>query len=161
MAAPRATTNNTETKIKYERISIPRIVGWYDPNKGDKTFEGRLLGWKKIAGTAKRESRFIVMVALKNPCKATVKGGKIIDLKPGQTLGVGVREGLKSLLDYVDSKPMVEVTALDKIDIGDGQTMWDFDVGMQPGARKNARPADVDQEDDEPSPDLNADDIPF
>ena len=139
--APNATTG--DSKIKFKKISMPEIDGWYDVET-QGSFVGRICGYKTYQDD-EGATRHVVLATLMGSCKAKLKGGKIVDLKSGQTLGVGLKKNLMPLLEYVDSRPVIRVKALAKLPTGNGQNVWTFDVEVDEEAERNAPPPTGDE----------------
>lgn len=138
----------------FEREDQPSLDGWYKPEAGNG-FYGKIVGSFQIEDKKTGKPRDIVIIALAVSVKAIVDK-KEAQLEVGQFLGVSIRHKLQPLLQYVTHKGVVHVKAIDQVDIGGGQTMWNFQIRAK-GEKSNPpapRPPSAD----------NAgkyDDIPF
>ena len=123
---------------KFKKISVPEIDAWYDIET-EGSFTGKIAGYKSY-NDEKDVKRHVVLVRLLKPCTGKLKGGETRVVKVGEVLGVGLRQNLMPLLEYIDSQPVIRVKALDKVSIGHGQSMWNFDVEVEEDAVRNTPP---------------------
>lgn len=110
----------------FERDTQPSIDGWYKPVAGDG-FYGRVIGNFQVEDKKAKRMRDVVIVRLGVACNA------IVDKKPallheGQCLGVSIRHKLLPLMEHITNKNIVRVKATEQKSIGNGQTMWEFDI---------------------------------
>jgi hypothetical protein len=121
-----------------ERIDRPDVDGWYKPEVG-LVFVGKLVGSFPVLDKKTNQVRQVALVKLYKPCKAYHVGNETpFNLKADQVLAVGVRFKLQDLLPYVEGKAEVWVRADKQVSIRGGQTMWNFTVVVEKGARKSA-----------------------
>lgn len=120
-----------------EETGNPEIHGWWNPEPG-LTFHGKLVGSFKIEDTKNRRMRDVVIVKLLKPAKAADTDEKGLDgkrkgvrLEVGQNLAVSVSYRLLDVLSYVEHHGEVWAKALEKKDIGHGQSMWQYDLRVR------------------------------
>ena len=114
------------------------LSAYWDPEK-EGTIVGRLMG--AITVTTRNRPRLVYGVKVaKTTIAVTGKGRdrKETKLAAGQIIGVGERHQLRRLAEYVDSKPMVRITALEKVPVGEDQTMWRMRLEIEAGAKGHA-----------------------
>ena len=122
----------------YQNEAPPSIDGWYSPavaydegRKIGQTVKGQCVGLITLPGDDDRNMgpRDVVLVKLAEPCKADAGDGKqtVIDMKPGEVLGVGIRHNLKEMLNYVAHKGHVKFRATERENIGGGRKLQHFD----------------------------------
>lgn len=178
-AAPTpAAASAMEPPEGFERIGLPSIDGWYEP-AGGKPVYGKLLGEFKItqfrkqrgSEEPKKEERWVAVVGLGAETSAKMNQAEIT-LAKGQVCGVGIRAKLADLLKYAPGT-VVWLKPTTKKDIGNGQTMWEFDLRIDPRTAKkktadelasmNAQSSSlpVDPATDSGGAGFDDDDIPF
>lgn len=138
----------------FEEITIPEIDAWYNPREG-VVFTGQIVHYIEISDPKPdRPKRPVVLVKLSEPTdcgvKAGDKSGKPVQLAAGQCLAVSIRYRLNDLLNYVEHKGECWVQAIDKKDIGRGQTMWNFRVATRGKKAPPPAPAAAKTQDDLP-----------
>lgn len=122
----------------YQNEAPPSIDAWYSPEiaynektKKGQVVKGQCVGFITLAGDSDNGmgERDVVLVKLAEPCKADAGDGNktVIDMKPGDVIGVGIRHNLKEMLNYVTKKGHVKFRATEKEKIGKGRSMWHFD----------------------------------
>jgi hypothetical protein len=67
-------------------------------------------------------------------------GGPAERLEVGQICALGVSHQLRGLLEYVEHQGRVWVKALEKKKLKNGNSVWKYDVRVDPKARKGAPP---------------------
>lgn len=123
----------------------PEIDGWYKPEPGH-VFQG------KIVGVVSIQDRQVVLVRVSEPTAAVNSDKQKITLKPGQTLGVGLRAQLDEMLDYVEHRAECWVHAVEKQQTRSGNDVWIFEQAYK--GKRGERP-----ESRQPSEDYG--EIPF
>lgn len=114
----------------FEEVGNPDLDGWFAPKEG-RVFYGKICGHFVIEAKGSQREREIVLVRLMKPAVATVKEGKEdkeVRLEAGQVLAVGVSFKLRDMLSYVEHKGEVWAQVKGKDSIGNGQTMWKYDL---------------------------------
>lgn len=113
---------------KSEDLSLPEIDGWYDPetamNKGQPLI-GRICGHMVVQGD--QGPRDVVLVRLQLPI-ITMKDDSEHPLKVDDVIGVGVRYGLRPIMDYVEHRGRLMVKASGKNKLKGGKSVWKFEV---------------------------------
>lgn len=117
-------------------ISEPDIECWHDPVE-TPMFVGQVVGHKAIV--AKKKLTDVVLVKLLADTTAVVDKKPVL-CKAGQVMGVFVRFKLRPLLELVEHKCIVRVTSLDKADLSNGNTMWNFKIEPKKGSKLGAPP---------------------
>lgn len=140
----------------FDREDQPSLDGWYKPATGNG-FYGRIVGNFQVEDKKSGKMRDVVIIKLAVPCKAQVDK-KEATLDAGQFLGVSIRHKLMPLMEYVSNKGLAWVKALDQVNIGGGQTMWNFEINCK--GTKAAPPVPRRLSHDQASA-AGADDIPF
>src|ERR1700690_211541 len=132
------------TKIETERYM-------YNPNNGcDTTLIGYLLNMLPMppmimGGEEKEWSCFLFR--LTETCKVINREGKVIEVPPGSEVLSPATHQLTQYIERVSSRPdlcfEMRVTPKSKLEIGKGQTMWLYDLGinMNGKPRKSFGPA--------------------
>lgn len=121
----------------FDREDQPSLDGWYKPAPGNG-FYGRIVGNFQVEDKKTGRDRDVVIVQLAVACKAQVDK-KEVTLDAGQFLGVSIRHKLQPLMAYVANKGVAWVKALNQVDIGGGQSMWNFEIKCK--GQKAAPPA--------------------
>lgn len=131
--APEESKKKTFADIAAEKLgddfvndTQPSIDGWYKPVAGDG-FYGRVIGNFQIEDKKAKRMRDVVIVRLGVECNA-VADKKSVKLAEGQCLGVSIRHKLLPLMEHITNKNVVYVKALEQKPIGNGQSMWEFDI---------------------------------
>lgn len=117
-------------------ISEPDIQCWHDPVETPQ-FVGQVVGHKAIV--AKKKLTDVVLVKLLADTNAVVDK-KTVLCKKGDVMGVFVRFKLRPLLELVEHKCVVRVTSLEKQDLSNGNTMWNFKIEPKKGSVLGAPP---------------------
>lgn len=77
---------------------------------------------------ARRET-MVAIIQLTAPAKG-VQGSKdekeVVDLEPGQAIGVVIKHKLQDLYRCVENQNEVQIRAKDKIDLDNGNTLWRY-----------------------------------
>ncbi len=109
-----------------DRVDQPSLDGWYKPEVNNG-FYGKLLGHFQVKDQKSGRMRDVVIVGLLADCEGVVNQKKVV-LKRGQYMGVSVRHKLMPLMEYVTNKGTVYARATEQVQIGGGQSMWNFDL---------------------------------
>lgn len=121
----------------FDREDQPSLDGWFKPVTGNG-FYGRIVGNFQVEDKKSGKMRDVLIVQLAVACKAQVEK-KEVTLDAGKFLGVSIRHKLQPLMQYVSNKGVAWVKTLDNVDIGGGQTMWNFEIKCK--GQKAAPPA--------------------
>jgi hypothetical protein len=135
--APAKKGEDRFTKIETERYM-------YNPNKGCDT---RLVGYllnllpmppMMMGGEEKDWNCFLFRIT--EPCKVIDREGKVITVPEGSEVLSPATHQLTQFMERVSSRPdlcfEVRVTPKSKLEIGKGQTMWLYDLGINMGDPK-------------------------
>lgn len=117
-------------------ISEPDIECWHDPVE-TPVFVGQVVGHKVIE--AKKKQTDVVLVKLLADTMAVVDK-KTVLCKAGMVMGVFIRFKLFPLLELVENNCTVRVTSLDKVDLSNGNSMWNFKIEPKKGSKLGAPP---------------------
>jgi len=117
-------------------ISEPDIQCWHDPVE-TPVFVGQVVGHKVII--AKKKPVDCVLVKLLADTPAIVDK-KTVLCQAGDVMGVFIRFKLRPLLELVEHKCVVRVTSLNKADLSNGNTMWNFKIEPKKGSKLGAPP---------------------
>lgn len=124
-------------------IAEPDIGGFWKEELA-RVVVGQIVGFKRMK-TSLRGNKMMEVVIFKllEPVKAVGKkdGSKVeIELQVGETLAVPVKAKSLPLLEYVENRCVVRIEALEKVDIGAGQTMWKYKIQPAKGSKIGAPP---------------------
>lgn len=111
-----------------------------------KTVQGKVVSITEME-LAGRET-LVAVLQLTKKCDAVTgskKEKKTITLEPGQAIGVVIKHKLADMPSFVDNQCEVQITAKDKIDLNNSNTMWRYAIrfrGRRAGfATASAKPA--------------------
>lgn len=128
MATQEAKAKNTPEPIKppegFEQGGRPDVDGWFKPEKGAIIY-GKISGYMKIKGD--NGLRDIIVVKVRQPTEAYLKGGDKVTLEKGQFLGVTVSTDLRDALMYVENKGEIYAVAKEKKKLTGSRTLWKYD----------------------------------
>jgi hypothetical protein len=113
----------------FERVDIPEVEGWFKAVPGAYFF-GRILSHFQIEDRKNGNMRDILVIRLGADCKNASLVGTKVDgtIAKNGILAVGLTHKLKPLLEYVANKGIVAARATVKKSIGNGQTMWEYEI---------------------------------
>lgn len=139
-------TNDEEMPKGFTRIGgNVDIDGWYKPIPGE-VVSGTIVHQFTIKGTQKGKKRFddrdVAVVELDREAMAIGDDQKELVLQPGQHIGVGIRHTIRDITLY-ENGSQLWLKAIKEDDIGNNQTMWIFECGLQ--GRKKRQPLPVEQ----------------
>lgn len=121
----------------------PDIDGWFKAEKG-ATVHGVCVDRMRVEGMNHTpdypQYDDIVLVKLKKPITASLKGDETKDLQPGDVLAVRCSHALKNLLLYVAHQGEVWFKVQGKEGIGKGRHVWKIDFRANPRAKKAKPP---------------------
>ena len=130
------TPAQTTPKSRFTKVITER--GMFNPNKGcTGSLVGYLINLEPMPaiqrGNVKQEwDSFVIMIT--EPCKAINREGQVIEYPVGSEILTPVTHQLSQNFSRVASHPRlcfeVSITPTKKLDIGKGQTMWIYDLGV-------------------------------
>lgn len=144
-------------------VSDPDIHGFWKEDL-QKVVVGQIIGYKVIPSkTKRRKDAEVVILKLLAPAVARIKvEGRATDvsLNVGENIAVTIKAKSTPLLEYVEHRCTVRIEALEKIDIGDGNTMWKYRIQPAKGSKIGAPPKPIVHASSN-SDDIDDDDVDF
>lgn len=106
-------------------VGTPDIHGWWRPKEGSVVM-GRLVG--RLTIDDESGGRDVILMQLMYDCSDATLNQQPTSLKKGEVLGIGVREKIRDVLSYVEHQGVAWIKAVEKVNIGNGRTMWKFET---------------------------------
>lgn len=116
----------------WEEIDNLEIDGWWKPTEG-QSVQG-IISHSFEIDNEDGTTRKVLVARLTAPVDAEIEGD-LVQLKPGQVVGIGYRYNLRALFDYEKGTEFLAI-AHGQAKLKGNRTMWTFKVRVKRGSLK-------------------------